>query len=622
MVNEPGEEVPRVAALLDDACSQPSRYRRFGRARELIIGDREIPGYGDDLGDDLDIDEVEPLTGPATDPPPGFTPVESAAWAAMRFEPDIDVVEDRERVVMLPHFRGPDSTDPTTVAETSPEVTGVWAALADAVTAPAARARFNHLLAEVPAPAKRQRTQSATDAYIEVSGTDSRTADRIHAARVSVRLARSIGDTTRLSLAITALQDATESAITGTKPTVGGAREGLNTLIREHAPRTTELIEMACQKWSVSQVGGPFWRMKLKTTSADGRERVWRDIVDQHIAAADAASSTIVRAARLRDALAAADESGIKDLRDRAAVLLQDIRHHDLEMMHIQVTTHRFEEEYEQAVAAVLDDTSVVDAEPPPQEKDGEQPRWYRRLLAFINFDPPTGDPDENRAVIEGQHRAAPLQFLFPVQLQTPEGLPLYAAASDEDRFDLDMVRWEVQLLEQWTPIMADALQRIARPEVPPIGGLAQMFSAQPVSSGHIGTQVAEGFERYWTGDSLGALYTTIPMIEELVRNAVLATDRGIFRLQKNQSPGQYVGLNALLPHFAEAYGVPERDERFFRAFLTHPGGWNVRNNLAHGYLAGAQGSVAAIALYAATRVILLAKSGRPKGDPQPHGSE
>ena len=101
-------------------------------------------------------------------------------------------------------------------------------------------------------------------------------------------------------------------------------------------------------------------------------------------------------------------------------------------------------------------------------------------------------------------------------------------------------------------------------------------------------------------------------MIEALIRAAVIRGDRGIFRLQKNQSPGQYVGLGALLPEFYDIFEVREGDQRFFNAVLKHPGGWNLRNLLSHGYLPAIRGGVTALALYAALRVLILSDKKFP----------
>lgn len=363
--------------------------------------------------------------------------------------------------------------------------------------------------------------------------------------------------------------------------------------------------------------------MKLKVaTGTDDRDQIWRDRVEHVITMAERANSNILRATHLRGALALAEQSGIAELRERAAVLVQGIRNLDLEMMRVSASSYQFEEQFEEIIASVLLDgtaaESVVTAragepvEEPVRPNPERFPSWNRRLLAFANFDPPTGEPDANRELVERQHVLSPLQHLFPTQLQTPEGLPLYAPETKEERFDLDLVKWETDLLQHWTPVLAEALHRLVDPDVPPIDALAGVLSAGPASNPAIGAQLASSFHRYWSGDGQAALYTTVPMIEALIRNAVIDADRGVYRLQKSQVPGQYVGLGVLLDLFVETYAVSERDERFFGALLRHPGGWNLRNLLAHGYLANASGGVAAVSLYAAMRVIVLACRGRP----------
>jgi hypothetical protein len=616
-MTEPAADISRVGVILDDACGQPTRYRRYQRARELIVGAKEIPGLGD-LEDELDIDDLEDPVAGAPTPPDALTAAEAAAWAAMRFEPKVELIGSHERVVMNPHMRTNDTTDPATVDQTTTEMVDTWTALADAVATAPARARLRHLLFERGGTERRAHGETAIDAYIETSTTDVRAPDRVDAARYAVRLARAINDGARLGAALQALTTVAREAIDGPHPNVRAADDALATLTHEKEASVHDLIELACQHWDATGPGLRFWRMKLTaTTHASDRDKVWEQLVDLHVNAAEASSSEIVRASRLRDALELAEECGIKTVRNRVAVLVQGIRHRDLEMMRFQASNHMFEEVIESVIADVLNDNTVADNETPPDNGTDEMPAWFRRLLAWGNHPSPTGEPHDSRTIVEAQHRNAPLQFLFPIALQTPEGLPLYSPKDADERFELDMVKWETQLLNQWSPILAEALNRVARPDVPPIETLAKTFANSAAADDHTAAQLAEAFIRFWTGDTLGSLYTSVPMIESLVRHSVLATDRGIYRLQKNQSPSQYVGLGALLDHLSDGYTVSERDQRFFRALLTHPGGWNLRNELAHGYLASARGSIAAVALYAALKVILIVSDGPSQDDNQ-----
>lgn len=626
------DDLIRVAALLDQVSGETSRYRLFTHAHQLFVEpflgeedpDRPALRVGDALEEDWADDEWDDGEHRAVS---GLPLLEGAAWAAMRYHVDLVVEGKKERARLEPHFKGPDSNDPLDTDDQSEDAVNAWIDLAKVVTTPAARAILSHLVFQ--AVGGRGHVQTAVAAYIELSETDARAADIVLSARTAVRLARAVGDKAMTAYAIQALERVAEECVAGERKSVGGAEFALMTLIRENSPRARELVEKAVFAWSPHQVGQRFLHLKLLLATDDAdREQIWRNRIAAAIAAAEASESGVLKATRLRDVLALADESGIAELREQAAILVQGIRNMNLEMMSIGASSYRFEEQFEEMVASVLGDVDAGDFAPKwnaaiePSDSPGvdedrrpQLPTWYVRLRAFAQHGPPTGDPNQNRKHVENQYRLAPLQHLFPTQLLTPEGLPLYAPATEEDRFDLDLVKWETQLLQQWTVIYAEALHRVVDPEVPPFKALVSVLSEDGDRSA-IAHQLAESFLRYWVGDGAAALHTTVPMIEALVRDAVIRADRGVFRLQKNQSPGQYVGLGVLLDAFYDIYNVPEKDRQFFNAVLKHPGGWNLRNLLSHGYLPAVNGGVAALALYAALRVFVLTdKTASANGD-------
>jgi hypothetical protein len=106
-----------------------------------------------------------------------------------------------------------------------------------------------------------------------------------------------------------------------------------------------------------------------------------------------------------------------------------------------------------------------------------------------------------------------------------------------------------------------------------------------------------------------------VPAIEAVARYLVLATDTGIYRLQKNQTPGQFPGLGVLLPLLTELHQLPESRSRFLAALLTHPGGLNLRNRMAHGYIGRVGPPIAAVLIHAA---LSLAAIAPPAVEPEP----
>ena len=528
---------------------------------------------------------------------------------------------------MEPEFEGPSGeTQPPRVSDVDPEVAQVWAQLAELVTSPSAVATLRHLLFQARHGDVPENASQAVDAYCDLANTEDRLFDAVVAARAAVRLARAVKDEERHEAALETLGEVTRrSTDGGPSRSFGAAVRGLDTLVAEKAPMASELLDRARSTWPTGQQADQLLQLALSAIiDSSEREKLWTQRVANFVTMAEHSDSNIIRAMRLRQAVEIAELSGIKDLRTRATKLLQEVRHLDLEMMRIHASTRRFQEQWEATIAAILDDLSAADGlntyGPGPEHEDVEslQPKWALRLQAFGNFEAPTGDAGANREIVRARRAATPLQALFPSQLQTPEGLPLYAPSNDDEHFELDMVRWETDLLEQWAYILSDALQRIGAESAPARPDVERFFRVGHAATANEAAMLSRALERYWSGDAEGAAFTAFPLIEALLRNAALAADQGIYRLQKKQSPGQYVGLGPLLALFVESYDVSERDQRFFNALLNHPGGWNVRNLMAHGYILRVGSALAAVLIYAAMKIVLLALRDPSNGSDEP----
>jgi hypothetical protein len=114
---------------------------------------------------------------------------------------------------------------------------------------------------------------------------------------------------------------------------------------------------------------------------------------------------------------------------------------------------------------------------------------------------------------------------------------------------------------------------------------MAEFFSRSSIIPPETAASISRCFIRYWAGDAEGAAFTAAPKIETLARNLVLALDAGVYRIQRNEKPGQYPGLGVLLGVLREK-GM---DESWYRNILTvcgNPaGGPNIRNDIAHGFV-------------------------------------
>lgn len=624
-------DIARVAATLDDVAQQPSRWKRHQRAHELFLSrPYGSPAQPAAEAGQAELHLEEPLEDEDVVTAAALPLLERSAWAAMRYHVEIANDGSKERARMEPDMRGPDATtDPVDTDDLHQDVLHSWLALAGVATSSAAQAQLGHLLFQAGAPGGRTHAENAIDGYLALAAGDARHTDKVHAARIAVRLARAVNDTSRYETALTQLRTVAQNAIMGSRPSVGAVRDAFRTLISENAAATDALIELACAAWPSSEQTDMFLHLLLKVaTDPADRESIWTRRVNNFIDIANRTDRNIVRAMRLRQALEVAEQSGVRELRQRAAVLLQGVRHLDLGMMHISASRHQFEEHFEEVVAQLLQDrgagelTPIGDHDGSDNEDNedredredgqsgGERPTWYRRLVNFANIEPPTGDPAANRELIAMRQRISPLSQIFPKQLQTPEGLPLYAAGDEAEKSELDLVEWESELLTTWTPFFAEALQRVIAEDVPTSEQLVASLTSDPVSPPQIAVQLAASFQRFWSGDGEGAVFITLPLIEALIRNAVIDSDHGIFRLQKNQQPGQYVGLGLLLPLYYDSYDIHVREQRFLTAMFNHPAGWNLRNLAMHGYIPNVSGQVAALVLYAALRVIINTNHG------------
>jgi hypothetical protein len=52
--------------------------------------------------------------------------------------------------------------------------------------------------------------------------------------------------------------------------------------------------------------------------------------------------------------------------------------------------------------------------------------------------------------------------------------------------------------------------------------------------------------QRFWVGDTPGAIHTLVPKMETLIRELLLRIDYGMYAFEQSNRPGQYPGLGFL----------------------------------------------------------------------------
>lgn len=95
------------------------------------------------------------------------------------------------------------------------------------------------------------------------------------------------------------------------------------------------------------------------------------------------------------------------------------------------------------------------------------------------------------------------------------------------------------------------------------------------------------------------------PRVETLARGLLLAVNTPIYRLQRQQAPGQYPGLGFLLDQL-RTIGLTEDWYRNLLTILTHAAGLNLRNELAHGFMPDLDRGNSALMLQCAAHLALM----------------
>jgi len=575
-------EAPRA-----DADAEPE-FRRCAGALDIASSGRSHYEMSTLLRDELGLDAAAEI--------PDELPATQRA-ALLAFEYFVETTDDsgRRRISLIPRHQFGTGSEPPSVRNVDQATIDTWGSLAGRVTKPAARARLHHLLFQRGGRDAATHARAAADSYIESAADWARPMDAVNDLAAATRLSRAVGDNARVQRSLELMADLAAHQLDAEEPLAGVVLRALTHLVGEDGcpPRVDDLLERAANAWRDGQRrNGAFVLMLQRCTDDAARDAVWDRRVQAHIDQADTETSAVMRGVRLQQALATAEASGIRRLRDRAASLLQAVRGSDREMIRFAASSRRYEEEFDNLVDTLINGDT-----------------WREALIKFGSFGPISGDVDTNRRKIENDHRIAPFASLLPVQLVTPEGLPFFSGTDDETRFDVDLVTWEQQLIEQWLRPLTVALHEIpARHPLPTRQNLTAFLDSWPGVFA-TGATLADAIIRYWAGDPNGAAFTIISGIEALARNLVLATDTGIYRLQKSQTPGQFPGLGVLLPLLSELYQLPESCSRFLAALLTHPAGMNLRNRMAHGYIGSVGPPIAAVLVHAALSLAAIVPS-------------
>ncbi|MFG2280338.1 DUF4209 domain-containing protein [Streptomyces asoensis] len=545
------DQIGSIASAIDQAAQASSKFEAVRALRTTLLCG--IPS-------DVPVEEITDL------------PVKAAIWA-FDYRISVQRDNDRQRAVVEPRFRGASGeTDPPKVAAVAEEVVEVWHALASKVTSPWGLARLQHLLFERRFGRAHEYAIAAAKSYLAAAMNWEIGLDRAGLLGIALRVARSVNSRDQADLIVSQLMSDARQELSGDDRRPGVFMRLMESILAERNPPSgvDDLLKDAFTKYADPFIRDNVLRLQIaRASDAEAKNQLWGKLVEVWNEAAKD-SQGIVRAAHLKKALECAEGSQDRELVERAAANLQGLRKDDLGLATFTASTSIDDAEIERLLAPM-----------------GEAGNWQQALIDLYQiYGPATGDLTQNKARVEQHAREFVLSGLFSKELLGGDGLPRYRPQSDEDRDAMALAEQESYNIQIFAPILAMALSRIADTYgIPSESELADFFAQAPLTDEDLAHALARAFIRYWTGDAEGAAFTIIPRIETIVRNLVIAMDRGVYRIQRDQKPGQYPGLGYLLD-ILKVHGMDESWHRCVLTVCANPaGGWNIRNEVAHGFI-------------------------------------
>lgn len=271
------------------------------------------------------------------------------------------------------------------------------------------------------------------------------------------------------------------------------------------------------------------------------------------------------RAQYYSQALKAATQYSLGDLKTEATVLLQRAAREPKEWSRIELKAE---------VPAVFLRAEV--------ERVLYTDSWRHAILTWITGTPPAGTNESNRTSAAMAAKAGPITRLITRVEYSTAGYPVKTISDDTDHADYDYRKSQEYALALSGSIAAYSLQ-----------GIRSFFGTIDTSSiqGFLVSEFkcdrdaarsfAKGLECFWAKDYSAAVHVTIFEIERLLRSLLILLDQAVFKAEVGSKPGQFPSLDFYITA-VESLGYDEDWISSIRALLCSQG-LNLRNEYAHG---------------------------------------
>jgi hypothetical protein len=478
---------------------------------------------------------------------------------------------------------------PMPLAMVPNEVKALWSATAEATNSPLCLARLHHLLFEMHEGNGGRHAKVAAAAYFTL-GTGE--LDRLH--RVAFlywarELSRKIKAHDDAKQVIEPLLRIAQDSLAQATPEPGVALPALQ-IVADEDPSNPTLQDLLCQAreaynqpWLVAQVIAI--QEVVAQGDSDSKRELRRELVQQAYDFA-AGHKGMLRMVYMEDAARMARDKECPDLLDQATSAMQAMTLDDLELQKHPFSVPFPKEAADAYIASLVGSASLLDA-----------------FTALIGNDPPTGNKDNNAALAEHLKSVAVFSSLIPKVHLGGDGLPQVKAVTDEDREDERLAEVEEGHLIIGAEVTAQILTALLEQFHSTAKELSQILQSRPHTTSHTAQTLSKALHAFESNQFEEAAALAMPKIEALVRARLSMTGDLPYRIQRQQTPGQYPTLNTLLATIGPS--LDPSWHRFLRTFLVSRFGRNYRNELLHGFVAEVTRTNAALVLLAALYLAL-----------------
>lgn len=490
---------------------------------------------------------------------------------------------------------------PMPLARVPNEVRALWSETALATDSPLCLARLHHLLFEMREGNVGLHARAAISEYFKLGTGEFDRLDRVLFLYWARELSRRIKAHDDAKQVIKPLFRIAEDSLAQETPEPGVALPALQ-IVAEEDPGNAALPDLLCQArqtydqpWLVERV------IAIQEVVAQGdtdrKQQLRRELV-QHAYDFAEGHEGMLRMVHMEHAARLARDKGFPDLLLKATSAMQAMTLDDLDLQKHAFTVPFPKEAADAYIASLVGRASLADA-----------------LTTLTKNEPPTGDKDKNTAQAEHLKSVAVLGSLIPKVHLGDDALPRVKAVTDEDKEDERLAEVEEWRLIIGAEVTAQILSALLDQFYPTLEELSQILQSRPHVPPHAAQTISKALHAFGSEHFDEAAALAMPKIETLVRARLSMTGDLQYRIQKQQTPGQYPTLGSLLSDLRPK--IDPSWHRFLRTFFVSRFGRNYRNELLHGFVAEVTRKDAALVLLGALYLALAPLDGFSTGDPE-----